>query len=177
MSDPGDPTVSHVINGVTDAAFQADERTTLTGFLQRQRDLVAWKLSGVPDEAIRAHATPSGLTAHGLVLHLVNTERSWFRNAFAAQPGLTFDWSEADRDGDWRPDPSVTLEQLLADYAAETALCDEVIAAASFDDVGRGRPASLRWIITHMIEETARHVGHLDLLREQTDGATGEDPF
>lgn len=172
-----DPSRSHVIDGVTDAAFQADERVTLTGFLQRQRDLVAWKLSGVAEEAIRAVSTPSGLTAHGLVLHLTNTERSWFRSAFAGQPDLEFDWSEDDRDGDWRPDPFLFLGDLLAAYAAECARCDQVIAAAALDDVGARRPASLRWMLVHMIEETARHVGHLDLLREQADGAVGEDPF
>jgi uncharacterized protein DUF664 len=160
-----------------DAAFVADERTTLLEFLQRQRDLVAWKLGDVADGAIRGIRTPSGLTAHGLVLHLTNTERSWIRDVFAGQAGLRFDWSEADRDGDWRPDPALPMRQLLADYAAECARCDEVIAAASLDDVGRTRPATLRWIVVHLIEETARHVGHADLLREQADGSVGEDPF
>jgi uncharacterized damage-inducible protein DinB len=153
------------------------ERESLLEFLQRQRDLVPWKLQDAADDALRAVRTPSGLTAHGVVLHLTNVERSWFRRVFADQPGLTFDYTEEDDDGDFKPAATVTMAELLADYAAETKRCDEVILAAeSLDDIAARRDKSLRWIMLHLIEETARHLGHLDLLREQADGVAGERP-
>jgi hypothetical protein len=153
------------------------ERESLLEFLQRQRDLVPWKLQDASDEALRAVGTPTGLTAHGIVLHLTNCERSWFRWAFADKASLMFDYTEDDPDADFKPAPDITMAQLLADYAAETKRCDEVILAAeSLDDLAVHRDRSLRWILLHMIEETARHLGHLDLLREQADGSAGERP-
>jgi uncharacterized damage-inducible protein DinB len=172
-----DPTASRVVNGVTDPAAQVGERASLLAFLQRQRDLVAWKLTGVDDGALRAQSTPSGLTAHGVVQHLEEVERSWLRAVFAGEQGLTFAWSEQDPDAAFRVPPDVTVEQLLRSYAQECRRCDEVVAAADLDQVSATRGASLRWILLHLVEETARHVGHLDLLRERADGATGEDPF
>ena len=163
--------------GITEAAPHGDERTTLMGFLQRQRDLVAWKLEGASDEVLRSVRTPTGVTLHGIVRHLENVERSWFRKVFAGQKDLSFDWTEEDRDGEWHVPDGVAMADLLAAYARETSLCDEVIAAApSLDVESEQRDVSLRWILGHMIEETARHVGHMDLLREQADGAVGEDP-
>ena len=151
------------------------ERESLLEFLQRQRDLVPWKLQDAADDQLRAVATPTGLTAHGIVRHLTNVERSWFRRVFADQPDLVFDFTDEDEDADFKPPATVTMAELLADYAAETKRCDEVILAAdSLDDVAAQRDKSLRWILLHLIEETARHLGHLDVLREQADGATGE---
>jgi uncharacterized damage-inducible protein DinB len=153
------------------------ERESLLEFLQEQRNLVAWKVQDASDEALRAVTTRSGLTAHGIVLHLTNVERSWFRRVFADQPGLTFDFTEEDDDGDFKPPATVTMAELLADYAAETKRCDEVILGAeSLDTMAALRDRSLRWIVLHLIEETARHLGHLDLLREQADGSVGESP-
>ena len=166
-----------VRGGVTEAAHQGDERTTLMGFLQRQRDLVAWKLGDASDDVLRSVSTPSGMTLPGVVRHLENVERSWFRDVFAGEKGLAFDWTDEDPDGEWHVPRDVAMADLLANYAAETVRCDAVIrGAASLDVVAAGGDVSLRWIIDHMIEETARHVGQIDLLREQADGAVGEDP-
>jgi hypothetical protein len=91
---------------------------------------------------------------------------------------LSFDWTEDDPDGDFRAE-GMPMEDLLAAYAAETARCDEVIAAApSLDATATDEDGtfSLRWILVHMIEETGRHLGHMDLLREQADGSVGEEP-
>jgi uncharacterized damage-inducible protein DinB len=163
--------------GVTEAAHLGDERTTLLGVLQRQRDLVAWKLQGAGDDVLRSVGTPSGLTLHGLVRHLEDVERSWLREVFAGQQGLEHDWSEQDPDGELRVPPDVSMAQLLEDYAAESRRCDAVVAGArDLDAVAATRPYSLRWILLHLVEETARHLGHLDLLREQADGRTGEEP-
>jgi uncharacterized damage-inducible protein DinB len=164
--------------GVTEPAHAGDERTTLLGYLQRQRDLVAWKMGDASDDTLASVRTPSGLTLHGIVLHLKNVERSWFREFFGGQTGLPFDSSEEDPDGDFRAE-GVPMADLLAAYASETARCDEVIAAApSLDATAEDKDGSytLRWIIVHMIEETGRHLGHIDLLRENADGALGEEP-
>jgi uncharacterized damage-inducible protein DinB len=121
---------------------------------------------------------PSGLTLHGIVRHLENVERGWFRQFFAGQTDLPFDSSDEDPDGDFRAE-GVPIADLLAAYAAETRLSDEVIAAApSLDATATDEDGtySLRWVIVHMIEETGRHLGHIDLLREQADGAVGEEP-
>ncbi len=162
--------------GVTEPAHLGDERSTLLGFLQRQRDLVAWKMRDAPDETLASVSTPSGLTLHGIVRHLENVERSWFRDFFAGQPDLRFDDTEEDPDGDFHAE-GVPMADLLAGYAAETARCDEVIAAApSLDATATDGTYSLRWIVVHLIEETGRHLGHIDLLRERADGMVGEDP-
>ena len=174
----GSGTANGVLGGVTVPAHVGDERTTLLGFLQRQRDLVAWKMREASDETLASAQTPSGLTMHGIVRHLKNVERSWLRDFFAGQTGLQYDDTEEDPDGDMHAE-GVPMADLLASYAAETAQCDAVIAAApSLDATAADEddPYTLRWIVVHLIEETGRHLGHIDLLREQADGAVGEDP-
>jgi hypothetical protein len=163
-------------HGIVEPAHRGAERTTLLGFLQRQRDLLIWKLGGVSDDALRAVATPSGMTAHGLVRHLEQVERYWIRDAFAGLTDLSYAWSDEDPDGEWHVPADVTMQTLLADYTAESARCDAVIEAASLDDGSVHRGFNLRWILLHLIEETARHVGHADLLRENADGQVGEEP-
>lgn len=178
MAPDGSGAVNGIRSGVTVPAHAGDERTTLLGYLQRQRDLVAWKLHDASDDTLASVRMPSGLTLHGIVLHLTNVERSWFRAGFGGQTGLVFDSTDEDPDGDLRAE-GLPMAELLADYAAETAKCDEVIAAApSLDATAEDEDGSytLRWIILHMIEETGRHLGHIDLLRENADGAVGEEP-
>jgi uncharacterized damage-inducible protein DinB len=144
----------------------------LLAFLQRQRDLVAWKCADLPDSQARAVATPTGLTVHGVVQHLAAVERLWVRGAFAGQVPPLEDWHATSQvAGD------VSLVDLLEAYAEEARRCDEVIAAASLEDTCGYAPATLRWVLHHLVEETARHVGHLDLLCELADGRTGEDPL
>lgn len=174
----GSEATNGIRNGVTEPAHLGDERTTLQGFLQRQRDLVAWKMRDASDETLASARMPSGLSLHGVVRHLENVERSWFREFFAGETGLAFDWTDEDADGDFRAE-GVAMTDLLAAYATETAQCDAVIAAApSLDATATEGDAtySLRWIIVHLIEETGRHLGHIDLLRENADGAVGEEP-
>jgi uncharacterized damage-inducible protein DinB len=163
---------------VTKPPLVADERATLLGFLQRQRDLVAWKMRDASDDTLASVRMPSGLTLHGIVRHLTNVERSWFRAFFGGQRNLAFDWTDEDPDGDFRAGGDA-MTALLAAYATETAACDQVIAAApSLDATASDEDGTytLRWVIVHMIEETGRHLGHIDLLREQADGSVGEEP-
>ena len=175
--EDGSGTINGIRFGITEAAHHGDERTALVGVLQRQRELVAWKLHDAPEELLFSAATPTGMGSHGLVRHLMNVERSWLRDVFAGEDGLSFDWTEEDPDGEWHVPAATTMSELLAAYAAESRRCDEVVVAAeSLDAVSAQRDLSLRWILLHLVEETARHLGHLDLLREQADGTTGEEP-
>ena len=175
--DDGSGTANGTRFGITEAAHHGDEFTSLVGVLQRQRDLVAWKLRDAPDVVLAGVATPTGMSLPGLVRHLTNVERSWLRDVFAGEKDLAFDWTEQDPDAEWRVPAGTTMADLLSQYAAESRRCDAVVTAAeSLDAVSTQRDMSLRWILLHLIEETARHLGHIDLLREQADGSTGEEP-
>ncbi|MGH2636068.1 MAG: DinB family protein [Actinomycetota bacterium] len=175
--DDGSGPVNGRRGGVAEAAHLGDERTALMGFLQRQRDLVAWKVRDASDETLRSVHTASGLTIPGVIRHLENVERSWFRDVFAGEADLSFDWTDEEPDREFHPPDDVPVAALLAAYAAEQVRCDVVIDAAwTLDQVSATRGFSLRWILVHMIEETGRHLGHLDLLRELADGEVGEDP-
>jgi uncharacterized damage-inducible protein DinB len=172
----GSGATNGVRRGVTEPAHLGDERTALLGYLQRQRDLVVWKVRDAGDEALRSVSTSTGLTVHGIVRHLENVERSWIRDVFAGQDDLAYDWTDEDPDAELHVPSDVAMAELIDNYAEESARCDEVIAAASLADVSVRRNFSLRWIMLHLIEETGRHLGHLDLLREQADGQVGEEP-
>ncbi|WP_020500668.1 DinB family protein [Sciscionella marina] len=177
MDESGAGTDNGLRHGITEPAHRGGERTALLGFLRRQRELVAWKVRDIPEEVLHSVSTPSGLTLPGVVRHLTNVERSWIRDVFAGQDGLVFDWTEADPDGEFHVPGEVTMAELLADYAAEARRCEAVVsAAASLDVPSATRGFSLRWILLHLIEETARHLGHIDLLREKADGRVGEEP-
>ena len=177
VADDDVGTVNVVRGGVTRAAPLADERTTLMGMLQRQRDLVAWKVRDASDETLRSVSMPSGLTIPGVIRHLENVERLWFRDVFAGESGLSFDWTDEEHDAEFHPSDDVPIVALLAAYAEESARCDAVIeSASSLDQVSATGDVSLRWIIAHLVQETARHLGQLDLLRELADGGVGEEP-
>jgi uncharacterized damage-inducible protein DinB len=161
-----------------DPPMAGDERTQLTGFLDFLRASVVWKCSGLTDEQARRSLLPSELTTiAGLLGHLTLVENYWFRVILDGQPD---EWAEAlelDQDAEFRAAHRTPIERLIADYQAETALCREIVAARAFDDTvvfKEREPLTVRWVVAHMVEETARHLGHLDLLRELTDGLTGE---
>ncbi|MFW6691619.1 DinB family protein [Streptomyces sp. MAR4 CNX-425] len=156
----------------------ADERAALTGWLELQRKILRWKCEGVSDEDARRSVIPTSplMTLAGLVAHMRWTEHTWLDVIFLggdSSRNPAFDES-ADEDADWFTE-GATLAQLLADYEAQCARSDEIVAAASLDDVARHprQQASLRWILLHLIEETGRHAGHADLVRELVDGTKG----
>ncbi len=155
-----------------------DERTQLTGFLDFLRASVVWKCSGLTDEQARRQHLPSELTTiAGLLCHLTLVENWWFRVVLDGQPDEWADRLEIDRDAEFRVALELPMTQLIADYEAEIEKCRTVVAARGFEDtvLFKGdKPLTVRWVVAHMIEETARHLGHLDLLRELTDGLTGE---
>jgi uncharacterized damage-inducible protein DinB len=161
-------------------SLTANERDMLDGWLEYHRATLAWKCEGLSDDQLRERAVPpSSLSLVGLVRHMAEVERAWFRRRVAGQSGLAFRYCTDDApDGDFdlaEPDGAE------AGFAAFRQECDLARAAAA------GRPLDatfrhertadeidLRWVYTHMIEEYARHNGHADILREQIDGATGD---
>ena len=156
----------------------ADERTQLMGWLDLQRALVRRKLEGLRAEDEHRAVLPDSpmMTPAGLVSHLRWTEHCWFHVIFLGESedsNPQFDRS-APADSEWMVD-DMPLARLLDEYEAQCARSNETTAAHSLDDVGKQPDftPTLRWIMIHMVEETARHVGHLDTVRELLDGQKG----
>lgn len=152
------------------------EREMLTAFLDFERDTLLWKVTGLTEEQLREKRTPSGMSLLGLVKHLGYVERSWFQRRFLGHD-VYIPWRSGDPGGDFRIEADESPKTVLDFYQAEVEASRRVTAeTASLDTIARDpdRPVSLRWVLVHMIEETARHVGHADLMRELTDGQTGE---
>ena len=159
-------------------SLEVGERETLTAFLEFQRATLARKCDGLTDSQLRECAVPpSRLSLLGIVRHMAEVERNWFRPVLGGEemrsifaPGL--DWEASFRDAG--------TADVAEAFSAWRAECDHaralVAAAPSLETRGlrRGEWFSLRWVLTHMIEEYARHNGHADLLRERLDGVTGE---
>jgi hypothetical protein len=153
-----------------------DELATQTGLLDFLRDTVVMKVAGLTDEQAFSHPfSPSALTPAGIVKHLTGVERFWFSIDFAGAD-LEWPWTEENPHGNFPLEPGDTLAAIVADYRAECARSRDVVAAAGLDDLAQGEDLSfnLRYALAHLIEETARHLGHLDLLRESIDGVVGE---
>ena len=152
------------------------EWETLTGMLDFLRASAVNKVAGLTDEqALSRPVPPSALTPAGVVKHLTGVERFWFSIDFAGAD-LEWPWPEDDPHGCFPLDPDDTLAGIVAGYLAECERSRRAIAGEDLDAPARGPDLTftLRYALTHMIEETARHCGHLDLLRERIDGQTGE---
>ncbi|GAA0906241.1 DinB family protein [Virgisporangium aurantiacum] len=156
-----------------------DERAALIDRLRFQRQTVRKKAEGLSEaDAHRAFLPSPLMTVAGLVSHLRWNEHSWFEVSLLGLPNRG-PWTE-----DGHPDvemmvDDVPLARLLDEYDEQCARSNEIVAGLPLDTVERSAPdgeraCSLRWILLHMIEETARHNGHLDILRELADGVTGE---
>ncbi|WP_301547887.1 DinB family protein [Micromonospora sp. C95] len=154
----------------------ADERAVLDSFLDFHRAMLLRKLRGVSDAEAARRLVPSATTLAGLVKHLTLVERNWFRCLLAPGPGDVYLTSEEDATASFTLATGDTVERLSAAYEAECARSREVAARFDLDHVvphPQLGEVSVRWILVHLIEETARHVGHADILRELTDGSTG----
>jgi uncharacterized damage-inducible protein DinB len=152
------------------------ERQVLEAFLDLYRDIVKRKLAGLSDQQIRQRHVPSATTLGGLVKHLAAVEREWFQVVLAGRPAAEL--GAPPQDDGWRLASDDTAGSLLAGYERACAASRQAASGFSLDDCVPHRrmgQVSLRWIYVHMIEESARHAGHADILREQTDGATGFD--
>jgi hypothetical protein len=172
------------VSGGTDwLGSRGDERTMLCGFVDWYRAIVPPKVEGLTFDQASTLLTPSGLSPLGVVKHLTLVERHWFRELFAGEAVEATDTDGGggdDGSSTFAVEPGDTVEAVLADYRAETEHGRRITAAtASLDQLSalasdlRGH-VSLRWTLVHLIEETARHAGHLDLMRESLDGATGD---
>jgi hypothetical protein len=159
------------------------EAATLLYYLEGQRASVFSVLDGLPDTALRHAVFPSGWTCLGMVQHLaVDDERYWFRGIATGEPVEVPDAGAA-----WLVEPEVSAEAVFDLYRDEIRRSNAIIEATPLDALARGYDpqwsewgwptaddvVNLRWIILHMIEETAQHAGHLDTARELLDGRTG----
>lgn len=154
----------------------AGERETLAGLLDFLRSTAINKVAGLSTEqAVRRPIEPSALSPAGVVKHLTGIERFWFSIDFAGAD-LRWPWTDDDPHGGFEIDAGETIGGLVEAYRAECDRSRAVIADAELDDPARGEGMNfnLRYALAHMIEETARHCGHLDLLRERIDGDRGE---
>jgi uncharacterized damage-inducible protein DinB len=157
-----------------------DERATLLEFLRTQRLTLQLKCEGLDAEQLaRRSVEPSTMSLLGLLRHMAEVERGWFRRRFAGQDVPKRYQSDAEPDGDFDGavgDPAVVAEAWAA-WRDEVAFAEQFARDTDLDFVGkdgRGNPVSLRELLVHMIEEYARHNGHADLLRERIDGRVGQ---
>ncbi|MFJ9567439.1 DinB family protein [Streptomyces fuscichromogenes] len=162
-------------------AVDADERTMLEGWLEFHRQTLAVKCEGLTDAQLRtASVAPSPLSLMGLVRHMADVERSWYRRVLTGEEAPSLHWSDEDPDGEFHLTEADTWQDAYAGWQAEIEAARRGAAGFGLDDLSKGRhrrtgeQISLRWIHTHMIEEYARHNGHADLIRERIDGVTGD---
>ena len=164
--------------------FVGDEKDILRVSLDRHRDVALWKLEGLDDNQLRRPMVPSGTSLLGIVKHLADCEYGWFCWTFRRDTEPGGNWShfagsgltDYDDDGGWLSRDDRTAD-ILSYFGRAWAAADQVIDDLSLDDTGTawfGPTVSLRWVMVHVIEDTARHTGHMDILREMTDGSTGD---
>ena len=161
----------------------ADELTTLTQYLDFQRATIVSKTEGLTREQLAQPHPPSTLTLGGLVYHLALVEETWMEVRFVGRPDrepwVSNDW-DADPDWEFRTAAELDGDQLRARYHEACERSRRVVADAagadqlSVEPLRSGAVFSLRWVLMHLIEETARHAGHADFLREAVDGTVGE---
>ncbi len=164
----------------TDPPNVAGEREALDGWLDFHRSTLLMKCQGLTGEQLARRAVPpSTLSLLGLVRHMAEVERAWFRRRLAGEAGLSLLYSSDESpDGDFDFAEAATAEADLAALARECELARRAAAGRLLDDTfvheRTGDTMDLRWAYVHMIEEYARHNGHADILREQIDGVTGD---
>lgn len=155
------------------------EKETLLAFLDNNRAVMVWKLDGLSGGDARRPMVRSGTNMLGLVKHLAWVERWWFEYNFAGRE-VDFPWSDDDPDADFRVEDEETIADIVALYELAVADSNQIIDSADLDDLSvvsrDGVSRSLRWIVGHMVEETARHAGHADIVRELIDDNTGYMP-
>ncbi|GAA1550167.1 DinB family protein [Kribbella hippodromi] len=154
----------------------ADERDALTQQLDFHRATLLQKLEGLDDENLRRPMTASGLSLLGLVKHLAATEHGWFLEIYGGLPRPDVFSNEDDPDADFHIAPEETAAVIVGLYLSICEQARAVVAAGALDDVvttPSGARANLRAILVHLVQETARHNGHADIIRESIDGTTG----
>jgi uncharacterized damage-inducible protein DinB len=160
----------------------AEERAAVEGLLEYHRATLLWKCAGLTGEQLKTRAVPpSTMSLLGLVRHMADVERVWFRRRIAGEEIPALYWSDASPDGDFDEVADADAAADFATYQAEVEAARAVMTGRGYDDtfVNRHRDGTeevidLRALMLHMIEEYARHNGHADLLRECVDGTTGD---
>ena len=157
--------------------FHGGEKEMLLAYLDFQRDTAICKLRGLSEEDARRTTGASTLTLIGLVNHLAYAERVWFRAVFLGEDVAAAGYPD-DMSLYWSVPDDTTIDEVISAYREEIGRSNATVGSHTLDDVaatGRGRrpPMQLRWIVLHMIEEVARHLGHMDLIRESIDGQVG----
>ena len=162
----------------TRPAYVADERTSLEGWLDFHRQTLLSKCAGLTAEQLKLRPlAPSALSLLGLVRHMTDVERWWFRMNACGQDVQWRHMTDEDLDADFGWPPDADAEADLAAFREEVEFCRAAVAALPLDHVFESRRSyrmDLRWVYTNMVEEYARHNGHADLLRELIDGVTGD---
>ena len=157
--------------------FILGERKMLEGWLDFHRTTLFLKCEGLDETGLKRRPVPtSKLSLHGLVRHMAEVERGWFRRVLLREPDAPSIWFDpAIEDSELVPLDDANWQADLAAWEAECAASRAAAAGHSLDHTGLrfGEPCSLRWIYNHMIEEYARHNGHADLIRELVDGSVG----
>ena len=163
----------------TDPPLQGSERTILTTFLDWHRDTLAVKCEGLSGDQLRRRSMPpSTLSLLGLVRHMAEVERTWFRRVLAGETIPLVYSDDADFQAAYRAD-GADVDEAFTNWRAEIEHARRIEAGTPDLDATGYQPkwqeqVSLRWVLVHMIEEYARHNGHADFLREGIDGKTGE---
>ncbi len=181
-----DDEIEYDDEGRPEPPLASGEWETLNGFLDFQRATLAWKTSGLDADQLATTLPPSSMTLVGLMKHLAYVEDDWFSRALHDQP-RSAPWGDVDwastPDWDWESATTEPPDQVRALWEESVQRSRQsarevyqregldALAARKWPD---GRAPSLRWILTHMIEEYSRHNGHADLLREALDGQVGE---
>lgn len=162
--------------GITGMPYAGGEKETLHASLNRVREAVLWKLEGLDDDQLRRPMTPSGTSLLGLVKHLASVEYGWFVESFGREVEPL--WFDPYQGEDMSAADGETTEQIVAFYDRARAAADRTITELPLDAVGRppwrDHAVTLRWVLVDLIEETARHAGHMDVVRELIDGGTGD---
>jgi uncharacterized damage-inducible protein DinB len=172
--------------GRPEPPVDGDEAATLLGFLDYQRATLEWKCAGLDAAGLAATVGVSPMSLGGLLKHLAYVDEWWscrvLHDRELGAPWSAVDWA-ADADWDWHSAADDSPDELRSLWAATVERSrrqiDEALSSGGLDQPARrpwadGRAPNLRWILTHLIEEYARHNGHADLLRESIDGLTGE---
>src|SRR5665213_3656004 len=158
-------------------SYLLPERQMLEGWLEFHRTALLLKCEGLgDDERKRRPVVTSKLSLHGLLRHMAEGERSWFRRTLLDEPDASPIWYDPEiEDSELVPLDDANWQSDLDAWEAECQASRDAAAAHELDDFGHrgGEPCSLRWIYVHMIEEYARHNGHADLIREQIDQSVG----
>lgn len=166
-----------------------DHKSVLHRYLTRSREAVLWKLEGLSEHDVRRPLTPTGTNLLGVVKHLAGVEAGYFGDCLGRPvPDMPAWYAELmadalEDDGDMWATADESRESVVDLYRRVTAHADAVIKELDLDDTGTvpwwdesGTAVSLQWLLVHMVAETNRHAGHLDIVRELVDGAAGMRP-